>query len=51
MHDIWLHDCMLICVESVFDNTTNPRILQKGEQLRAGTNIGIMFSGSLYMAY
>ena len=42
---------LLICIESVLDNTTNPRILQKGsktEQFRAGTNIGIMFSGSIY---
>ena len=31
-HDIWLHDCMLICVESVLDNTTNSRILQKGSK-------------------
>ena len=44
---------MLICVESVLDNTTNPRILQKGsktEQFHAGNKcIGhIMFSGSIY---
>ena len=43
---------MLICVESVLDNTTNPRILQKGPKTVQFScwheYIGIMFSGSIY---